>query len=92
MWIIFSKKEEQQISSIVIKEEELSYTYKNYIWKGKNKKCLICNTDDSYCEHYHYTLCKRVHLKDHAYKMRSSQQCKCLEPNNSSKREEKDTY
>ncbi len=92
MWIIFSEKKNQQISSTVIEEEKFSCIYKNYIYKGKNWKCPVCNANDGHCEYYYCILYKRIHPKDRAYKMRSDQQCKCLEPNGNSSREGEDAY
>ncbi len=92
MWTIFSEKEEQQINSTITKGKKLSCTYKNYIWRGKNWKCLIYNVDNSYYRYYHYILCKGIHPKDYTYKMRSSQQCKYLELNGSNSREGKNAY
>ena len=72
MWTTFLEEEDQQISSTVTKGKELSCIYKNYIYWNKNWKCPVCNTNDDYCEHYHYTLCKRIYFKDWAYKMKLS--------------------
>ncbi len=36
MWITFPEEEDQQISSTLIEEEELTYIYKNYIYQEKN--------------------------------------------------------
>ncbi len=76
----------------MIEEEKLSCTYKNYIYRGKNWKYSICNADDGHCEHYYYTICKRIYYKNRAYRIRLSQQCKCLKFNGSNSRERKDTY
>ncbi len=91
MWITFPKEEEQKISSTVIEGEELSCTYKNYIYREKNWKCPICSAED-HCGHYHYILCKGIHSKDRAYKIRPSQQCKYLKPSGSNSREGEDAY
>ena len=56
MWTTFPEEEEQKISSTVTEGEELSYIYKNYIYKGRNWECPICSAED-YCRHYHCTLC-----------------------------------
>ncbi len=55
MWTILSEGTEYQNSSTVIEGEELKCIYKNYIYRGKNWECLICNAED-YCGHYHCTL------------------------------------
>ncbi len=39
MWTTFSEEEEQEISTTVTEGKELSYTYKNYIYRGKNWEC-----------------------------------------------------
>jgi len=75
----------------MIEEEELSCTYKNYIYQDKNWEYSVCSAED-HCKHYHYTLCKGVYFKDRVYKMRLSQQCKYLKSSSNSSREEKDTY
>ncbi len=56
MWTTFPEEKEQKISSTITEGEELSCTYKNYIYREKNWKCPICSTED-HCGHYHYTLC-----------------------------------
>jgi len=91
MWITFLEKKEQKISNTVIEGEELPYTYKNYIYRGRNWKCLICSAEN-HCGHYHYILCQGIHLKDRTYKMRLGRQCKCLEPSSSNSREREDAY
>jgi len=72
MWTTFPEEDEQKISSTVTEGEKLPYTYKNYIYRGKNWECLICSAED-YCGHYHCTLCQGIHLKDRSYKMRPDQ-------------------
>jgi len=91
MWTIFFKEEEHQVSSTVTEGEELLYTYKNYIYRERNWKYPICSVEDHY-EHYYCTLYQGIHPKDRAYKIRSGQQCKCLEPSDSNNREGKDAY
>ncbi len=91
MWTTFPEEEEQKISSTVTEGEEFPCTYKNYIYRGKNWECLICNVKDHY-GHYHCTLCQEIYPKDRAYKMRLSQQCKCLESSGSNSKEEEDAY
>jgi len=92
MWVTFSEEEDPQISSVIIEMEELPYTYKNYIYRGKNWKCPVCNADEGHCEHYYYILCEGIHHKDQAYKMRLSQQCKCLDFSESNSKEGKNAY
>ncbi len=87
MWTIFLEKEDQQISSIVTERKKLLYTYKNYIYRGKNWEYPVCSVDDGHYGHYHCTLCKGVHPKDWAYKIKPNQQYKCLESNGNSSRE-----
>ena len=91
MWTTFPKEEEQKISSTVTEGEKLPYIYKNYIYREKNWKCPVCSVED-HCRYYHYTLCQGIHLKDRSYKIRSSQQCKCLEPSGNNSREGEDAY
>ncbi len=55
-WTTFLEKAECQISNIITEEEELIYTYRNYIYRGKNWKCLICDAEN-HCEHYYCILC-----------------------------------
>jgi len=76
----------------VIEEKEFLCIYKNYIYRGKNWKYPICNADNSYCRYYYYTLCKEIYPKNQAYKIRLSQQCKCLEFSDSNSEEEEDAY
>ena len=83
----FFKEKNQQISSTMTEGEKLPYTYKNYIYQEKNWKC-----SEDHCGYYHCILCKEVYLKDRSYKMRLSQQCKCLKPSGSNSREGKDAY
>ncbi len=92
MWTTFLEEEEQQISNTVTEGKELSYTYKNYIYRDKNWEYPVCNANDDHCEHYHCTLCKRIHPKDRAYKIRLSQQYKYLELNDSNSKEGEDVY
>jgi len=63
------KRKNKKISSTVTEGEELPCTYKNYIYKGKNWKCPICNAKD-HCGYYHCILYKGIHSKDRAYKIR----------------------
>ena len=63
----------------VINNEMISYLYVNYIYQEKNWECPVCRADDGHCEHTHCMLCKELHLKDQAWKMRSSQRYKCRE-------------
>src|SRR6266540_628573 len=71
VWATFPEEKEQKISSTVIEEDELPYTYKNYIYRENNWKCPICSIED-HCRHYYCALCKGIHLNDQAYKMRLS--------------------
>ena len=72
MWITFLEKKEQKISNTVIEGEELPYTYKNYIYRGRNWKCSVYNADDEHYGYYYCTLYRGIYSKDWTYKMRSS--------------------
>ena len=50
----FPEREKQKIGSTETEEEKIPSTYKNYIYRGKNWECPICDTED-HCEHYHCT-------------------------------------
>ncbi len=91
MWTTFLEEKEHKISNTVKKGEELLCTYKNYIYREKNWECPICSAKD-HCKYYHYTLCKGIHLKDRSYKIRPSQQCRCLESSGSNSREGENAY
>jgi len=56
--------EEEKSLEPIINNETVPYSYVNYIYRGKNWECPVCEADDGYCEHYHCMMCKGLHLKD----------------------------
>ena len=71
--------EEEKSLEPIINNETVPYSYVNYIYRGKNWECPVCEADDGYCEHYHCMMCKGLHVKDRAWRMKPSQRCECRE-------------